>query len=106
MTEKQARAVATGIMAAAALGTVVFVMRSPKLRRIAWQFARQYASGPLAVWAAGSVRDAWDASTSARPRTSRATVDRSAGDPMVARPTVDRVSAGLLPASAAADRPR
>ena len=66
-------------MVAAAVGAVVVVMRSPKLRRIAWQLARQYASGPLAVWAAGSVRDAWDASgstsTSARPMALRAPAD-------------------------------
>ena len=77
MTEKQARTVANGIMAAAAVGAAVFVLRSPKLRRMAWQLARQYAGGPLAVWAAGSVRDAWDASgsTSARPMALRATAD-------------------------------
>ena len=75
MTEKQARTVANGIMVAAAVGAVVVVMRSPKLRRIAWQLARQYASGPLAVWAAGSVRDAWDASASARPMALRASAD-------------------------------
>lgn len=49
-------------MAAAALGAAVFVLRSPKLRRMAWQMARQYASGPLAAWAATAVKDAWDAS--------------------------------------------
>ena len=96
MTEKQARTVANGIMAAAALGAAIVVLRSPKLRRMAWQMARHYARGPLAVWAAGSVRDAWNASastsTSARPIASRATVDRSA--------------AGLLPARAAADGAR
>ena len=30
-------------MAAAALGAAVIVIRSPKLRRLAWQMARQYA---------------------------------------------------------------
>ena len=52
-------------MAAAALGAAVIVLRSPKLRRLAFQLARQYAGGPLAAWAATSVRDAWDASASA-----------------------------------------
>ena len=65
MTEKQARTAANVVMAAAALGAAVFVLRSPKLRRMAWQMARHYARGPLAVWAAGSVRDAWDASAAA-----------------------------------------
>ena len=94
MTEKQARAFANGIMAAAALGAVVVVMRSPKLRRMAWQLARQYTSGPLAVWAAGYVRDAWDASGSA------------SAPPVTVRAAADRNSTGLLPASATADGAR
>ena len=49
-------------MAAAALGAAVFVLRNPKLRRMAWQLARQYASGPLAAAVATTVRSAWDAS--------------------------------------------
>jgi hypothetical protein len=62
VTEKQARTTANVVMAAAALGAAVFVLRSPKLRRLAWQMARQYATGPLAVWTAGTVRQAWDES--------------------------------------------
>jgi hypothetical protein len=67
MTEKQARTVANTLMAAAAVGAAVVVMRSPKLRRLAWQLARQYARGPLAVWAATSVREAWDGSAARLP---------------------------------------
>ena len=111
MTERQARAAANALMAAAALGAAVVVLRSPKMRRMAWQMARQYARGPLAVWAAGSVRDAWIASASpstsvsARPRTSRATADGSAR-PMTSQATVDRSAAGLLPERATADQAR
>ena len=53
-------------MAAAALGAAVFVFRNPRLRRMAWQLARQYAGAPLAAMVATTVRDAWDASA---PRT-------------------------------------
>jgi hypothetical protein len=60
MTEKQAQTAANLIMTAAALGAAVIVLRSPKLRRIAWQLARQYAAGPLAAWTAGTVGDAWE----------------------------------------------
>lgn len=83
MTEKQARTTANVVMVAAALGAAVFILRQPKLRRMVWQLARQYATGPLAVWTAGTVRDAWDASasTSARPEDPRATADRSAAAP-------------------------
>ena len=54
------------MMAAAALGAAVFVLRSPKLRRMLWQAARQYAGGPLAAWSATLVRDAWDDSAARR----------------------------------------
>ena len=72
MTEERARQVANVVMAAAALGAAVFVLRSPKWRRMAWQLARQYAAGPLAAWSATTVREAWDASadTSAGARPS------------------------------------
>jgi hypothetical protein len=68
VTEQQARTTANLVMAAAALGAAVLVLRSPKLRRLAWQLARQYAAGPLAVYAATTVRDAWDASAPAAAR--------------------------------------
>ena len=73
MTEQQARTTANVVMAAAALGAAVIVLRNRKLRRIAWQMARQYAAGPLAVWTAGAVRDAWEQSASARTISHRAT---------------------------------
>jgi hypothetical protein len=71
-------------MAAAALGAAVFVLRSPKLRRMAWQLARQYAAGPLAAWTATTVRDAWDQSSASS----------SAGSSTSARLQRDRASAG------------
>jgi hypothetical protein len=55
------------VIAAAALGAAVLVLRNPRLRRMCWQMARQYASGPLAASLATTVRDAWDASDR-RPR--------------------------------------
>jgi hypothetical protein len=69
MTEDRARQVANVVMAAAALGAAVFVLRSPKLRRMAWQLARQYAAGPLAAWTATTMHDAW--ASSARPSPER-----------------------------------
>jgi hypothetical protein len=74
MTHERARQAANLVMAAAALGAAVFVVRSPKLRRTAWQLARQYAAGPLAAWTASTVRDAWEASarvTASEPRPSK-----------------------------------
>ena len=66
MTEESARNTANVLIAAAALGAAVIVLRNPKLRRLAWQLARQYASGPLPAAVAMTVRDAWNESGSAR----------------------------------------
>jgi len=68
MNENQARTAANIIMAAAALGAAVFILRNPKLRRMAWQLARQYATGPLAVWSTATVRNAWEASSAITSR--------------------------------------
>jgi hypothetical protein len=62
MTEERARQVANVVMAAAALAAAVIVLRSPKLRRMAWDLARQYVAGPGARWTAAAVRGAWDES--------------------------------------------
>ena len=62
MTEQQARTTANVIMAAGAVGAAVVVLRSPSLRRLAWKLARQYAGGPLAVFLAATVHDAWEQS--------------------------------------------
>jgi hypothetical protein len=62
MTEQQARTTANVIMAAAAVGAAVFVVRSPSLRQLAWRLATRYASGPLAVFLATTVHDAWEQS--------------------------------------------
>jgi hypothetical protein len=67
MTEQQARTTANVIMAAAAIGAAVVVLRSPSLRRLAWQMARQYGAAPLAVFLATTVHDAWQASGRPRP---------------------------------------
>jgi hypothetical protein len=75
VTEQQARTTANVVMAAAALGAAVIVFRSPKLRRLAWQMARQYATGPLAAWTTVTVQDAWDRSAETIP--ARATVDKA-----------------------------
>jgi predicted SpoU family rRNA methylase len=66
MTEAQARTTANVVMAAAAFGAAVIVLRSPTLRRLVWQITKQYATGPLAVYAATAVRDAWSEAGTAR----------------------------------------
>jgi hypothetical protein len=62
VTEQQARTAANLVMAAAALGAAVFILRTPSLRKLAWRLVKQYADGPLPAAAAIAVREAWDAS--------------------------------------------
>jgi len=62
MTEQQARTAANILMAAAAAGTALTVLRTPRVRRLAWQLARSWARGPLALWAATELRKAWELS--------------------------------------------
>ena len=71
MTEESARNTANVLIAAAALGAAVIVLRNPKLRRLAWQLARQYASGPLPATVAMTVRDAWNESAHGAPGAAR-----------------------------------
>jgi hypothetical protein len=62
MTRKQAETTANVVLVAAGAAAAYAVLRNPKLRRLAWRIARQYASGPLAVWGAELVREAWQES--------------------------------------------
>jgi hypothetical protein len=62
MNEDQARRTANVIIAAAAVGTAVLIVRSPSFRRFLWRLVRVYAAGPLTVYGASVVRDAWDTS--------------------------------------------
>jgi len=66
MTRQQAETTANIVLIAAAAAAGYAIVRSPKLRRLAWQLARQYATGPLAVWGAERVREAWQDSGRAR----------------------------------------
>jgi hypothetical protein len=66
MTRKEAETAANLVLIAAAAAGAFIVLRNPKLRRLAWQLARQYAAGPLAVWGAELVRESWR--DSGRPR--------------------------------------
>ena len=66
MTEAQARTTANVVLAAATIGALYYVLKTPPLRRRVWQLARAWAVGPLAAWGATEIRRAWDESASAR----------------------------------------
>jgi hypothetical protein len=63
VTQDQARRTANVVMAAAALGAAVVVLRSPSLRRLVWGLLKR-SRGPLAAYGAVLVRDAWEQSGS------------------------------------------
>jgi hypothetical protein len=67
MTEHQARKTANVVLAAAAAGAAFVILRNPRLRRLAWTVARQYATGPLAIWGTSLVRQSWQESGRSRP---------------------------------------
>lgn len=59
MTHRQAERTANVILAAATVAAAYAILRNPRLRRLTWQLARQYAAAPMAIWGAELVREAW-----------------------------------------------
>jgi uncharacterized protein (DUF2236 family) len=59
MTNEQANRVANALIAAAAVGVTVVVMRSPTLRRLAWRLAVTAVTGALPAWIGREVRLGW-----------------------------------------------
>jgi hypothetical protein len=59
MNEQRAEQVATVLIAAAAVGVAVFVIRTPALRRMARRLAVIALTGALPAWFEREVRDAW-----------------------------------------------
>jgi len=66
MTEDHARTTANVVMAAAAVGAAVVVLRSPRLRQLTMGLAK-VSAGPLAMYAVTSMRQAW-AQSATHPR--------------------------------------
>jgi hypothetical protein len=85
MTQEQARRTANVVMFAGAATAVYFVLKDRRLRRLAWQLARGWATGPLVAWSATEIRRAWEESAAkhapqqaqARPEATRGTTVRS-----------------------------
>jgi hypothetical protein len=60
MTEAQARQTANILIGAAAIGAVYVIVRTPGLRRLAWQLARTAIGTTGPVWLMNEVRHAWN----------------------------------------------
>jgi hypothetical protein len=57
--EETARTVANVVMATAALGAAVVVLRTPALRRLAFGLARTAITTGIPLWLTKEVKDAW-----------------------------------------------
>jgi hypothetical protein len=59
MTESTATRVATILLAAAGVGVMYYVARTPRLRRLAIDLGKKAALTWGPVWLAGEVKSAW-----------------------------------------------
>ena len=64
MSHERAEQAASLVLAVAAVGAAVVVMRTPALRRLAWRLAITTLTGTLPTWVANEVRHAWSESGS------------------------------------------
>ena len=60
MTEAQARQTANVLIGAAAIGAAYVVVRTPSLRRLAWQLARTAIGTAGPFWLVNEARHAWN----------------------------------------------
>lgn len=60
MTEEQAHKAANIIMGVAAAGAAFYILRTPRLRRMAWQLARTAIGTAGPAWLMAEARRAWD----------------------------------------------
>lgn len=59
MTEQRARTIANVLMGVAAAGAAYYILRTPSLRRAAFQLAGAALTGTVPAWLNGEIRRAW-----------------------------------------------
>ena len=62
MTEQQAERTANILIAAAAIGAAIYILRTPSLRRMAWQLAKGAIGTTGPAWLMTETRRGWAAS--------------------------------------------
>lgn len=62
MTEEQARRTANVVIGLAAVGAAYYILRTPRLRHMAFQLAGAALTGRVPAWLNGEVRRAWSES--------------------------------------------
>ena len=63
MTQASAEKVANVLIGAAIAGAAVYVVKTPRLRRMAWRLAVAALTGTIPAWLAQEARAGWEAST-------------------------------------------
>jgi hypothetical protein len=59
MTSAHTEKVANAIIAVAAIGVAVVVLRTPSLRRLAWNLTRTAVTATFPAWLGHEVQQAW-----------------------------------------------
>ena len=67
MTQETAGKIADVMLAAAAIGDAVYVIKTPPLRRMAWRLAVTAITGTLPVWFRHELQQAWAESGKVHP---------------------------------------
>ena len=62
MTQSSAERFANVVIGAAAIGAAAYVLKTPQLRRFAWQSSLAAITGMLPAWISQEIRGAWEAS--------------------------------------------
>jgi hypothetical protein len=67
MTEAQARTAANIVLGVAVAGAAYYILRTPQLRRAAFQLAGAALTGTVPAWLSAEVKRAWAESRRQRP---------------------------------------
>ena len=62
MTQSSAEKLANVVIGAAAIGVAYYVLKTPRLRRVAWRLAVAAATGTIPAWVSREIRNGWEAS--------------------------------------------
>ena len=61
MTQTSAEKVANVVIGVAAVGAAYYVLKTPRLRRMAWQMSVAALTGTLPAWITREIRESWEA---------------------------------------------
>lgn len=65
MTQASAEKIANVIVGAAVIGATYYVVKTPRLRRLAWQLTVAAITGTVPAWLAEQIKAGWEASAHA-----------------------------------------